>query len=293
MRKPIFKGAGTAIVTPFREDGVNFEKLSELLEFQIQNGIDSIVICGTTGEASTMPDEEHVATVKYTVEKVNHRVPVIAGAGSNDTRHSVELGKKLEAVGADALLSVAPYYNKTTQRGLVAHFTAAAKQIKLPFILYNVPSRTNLNIAPDTLAELSKVENIVAVKECNLEQVGDLVAKCEKDFAIYSGEDSNILPLMSWGGLGVISVLSNIIPKDTRELCAKFLAGDIAGAREIQVNTMRLIRALFSEVNPIPVKEALNLMGFAVGPCRLPLVEIGEGSKKILKDALAAYGLIQ
>ena len=292
MRKPLFKGAATAIVTPFLKDGVNFEKLGELLEFQIKEGIDAIVICGTTGEASTMPDAEHVATVKYTVEKVNKRVPVIAGAGSNDTRHAVELAKMLEAVGADALLTVAPYYNKTTQRGLVAHFLEAAKAVKLPFILYNVPTRTNLNIAADTIAELSKTENIVGVKECNFDQVPDVALKSEKDFAIYAGDDGIVLPLMAWGGLGVISVMSNIIPKDTHEICARFFAGDLEGARKIALDTFTLFRSLFCEVNPIPVKEAMNLMGMAVGECRLPLVAISEGNRKVVKDALAAYGLI-
>ena len=293
MRNPIFKGAATAIVTPFDKDGVNFEKLAELLEFQVKEGIDAIVICGTTGEASTMPDEEHVATVKFTVEKIKKRVPVIAGAGSNDTHHAVELSKKLEAVGADALLTVSPYYNKTTQRGLVAHFNACANAVKLPFILYNVPSRTALNIAPSTLGELSKTENIVGVKECNLEQVPEVVNSSEKDFAIYAGDDGIVLPLMGWGGLGVISVMSNIIPHDTRELCAKYFAGDIAGARAIALDTYGLFRSLFCEVNPIPVKEAMNLMGMAVGGCRLPLVEISEANRNLVKGALVAYGLIK
>jgi 4-hydroxy-tetrahydrodipicolinate synthase len=272
--------------------GVNYEKLAELLEFQIDGGIDAILICGTTGEASTMPDAEHVKTVKFTVDKVNKRVPVIAGAGSNDTRHAVELSKMLEAVGADALLTVTPYYNKTTQRGLVAHFNESAKAVKLPFILYNVPVRTNLNIAPETYGELSKIENIVGVKECNLEQVPEVVLKSEKDFAIYAGDDGIVLPLMAWGGLGVISVMSNIIPKDMHVLCSKFFAGDTEGAREIALRSYRLFRSLFIEVNPMPIKEAMNMMGMGVGECRLPLVDMTEGNKKILKDALAAYGLI-
>jgi len=292
MRNPIFKGAATAIVTPFKADGVDFEKLAELLEFQVTEGIDAIVICGTTGEASTMPDKEHVATVKFTVEKVKKRIPVIAGAGSNDTRHAVELAKMLEDAGADALLSVTPYYNKTTQRGLVAHFTESAKAAKLPFILYNVPTRTNLNIAPETLGELSKVENIVGVKECNAEQVPETINKAEKDFAVYAGDDGIVLPLMSWGGLGVISVLSNIVPKDVHDLCAKFFAGDLAGAREIALRSCALIKALFCEVSPIPIKEAMNLMGFAVGGCRLPLVGISESGGKTVRAALEGYGLL-
>jgi 4-hydroxy-tetrahydrodipicolinate synthase len=292
MRNPIFKGAATALITPFTADGVNYEKLAELLEFQIKEGIDAIVICGTTGEASAMPDEEHTAVVKFTVEKVNKRVPVIAGAGSNDTRHAVELSKMLESVGADALLSVTPYYNKTTQRGLIAHFNECANAVKLPFIIYNVPSRTALNIAPATLGELSRTENIVGVKECNLDQVPEVINASEKDFVIYSGEDGNILPLMGWGGLGVISVMSNIIPKDTHNICDKYLCGDVAGAREIALRSFPLFRALFCEVSPIPIKEAMNLMGLSVGQCRLPLVGISDAGRNTVKDALSAYGLI-
>ena len=292
MRNPIFKGAATAIITPFNADGVDFEKPAELLEFQIKENIDAIVICGTTGEASTMPDKEHIATVKFTVEKVKKRVPVIAGAGSNDTRHAIELAKELEAVGADALLTVTPYYNKTTQRGLVAHFCESAKAVKLPFIVYNVPSRTNLNIAPDTIGELSKTENIVGLKECNLDQVPDTILKCEKDFAIYSGDDGSVLPMMAWGGLGVISVLSNIIPRDIRNICAEFFSGNFAAARKIALNTYPLFRAMFCEVSPIPIKEAMNQAGYNVGKCRLPLVDISEGGKKIVKEALQGYGLI-
>ena len=293
MNQPIFTGAGVAIVTPMHHDGsLNMEKLKELIDWQIKSGTDAIIVCGTTGEASTMPDAEHTAAVKFTVDKVNKRVPVIAGAGSNDTRHAVELSKILEGVGADALLCVTPYYNKTTQRGLVAHFGECAKAVKLPIILYNVPSRTNLNIAPGTLGELSKVENIVGVKECNFDQVPDSMLACEKDFAIYAGDDGLALPMMSWGGLGVISVLSNIIPGDIHDLCAKYLAGDREGSQEIALSTFPLFRALFCEVNPIPIKEAMNLMGMGVGPCRLPLVEISEANKKTVKGALEAYGLI-
>lgn len=293
MRKPIFKGAATAIITPFSENKVNREKLGELIEFQIDGGIDALVVCGTTGEASTMPDSEHVATVEFAVRQINGRVPVIAGAGSNDTVHAIALSKALEAVGVDGLLSVTPYYNKTTQRGLVAHFGAIAGSVGLPIILYNVPSRTNLNISPDALAELSKIENIVGVKECNLDQVGETLTKCEKDFAIYSGEDANILPLMAWGGLGVITTMGNIIPKDTRDICAAFFAGDLETARAIQKRTLRLIKALFCEVNPMPLKEAMNQAGFGVGPCRLPLVDVADGSKKLIREALLAYGLIK
>ena len=292
MRKPVFKGAATAIITPFKDDGVDFEKLAELLEFQIREGIDAILICGTTGEASTMPDAEHVATVKFTVDKVNKRVPVIAGAGSNDTRHAIDLAVKLEDVGADALLSVAPYYNKTTQLGLVAHFNAQAKSVKLPVIVYNVPTRTNLNIAPATVGELSRTENIVGIKECNLDQVPEVINAGEKDFAVYAGDDGIAVPLIAWGGLGSISVMSNIIPKDTHELCAKALAGDFEGARAIALRSFPLFRSLFVEVSPIPIKEAMNMLGFNVGQCRLPLVGISDGGRKAVKDALTAYGLL-
>ena len=293
MRDRIFTGVGTAIITPFTETGVNYEKLEELLEYQIKNEVDCIVICGTTGEASTMPDEEHIAVVRYTVEKVGGRIPVIAGAGSNDTKHAIELSQSLEAAGADALLSVSPYYNKTTQKGLVSHFNCIANQVKLPIILYNVPSRTNLNINPETQAELSKTENIIGIKECNLDQVGESMNRCEKDFAFYSGEDANVLPMLAFGGLGVISVMSNIIPKDTHDLCARFFEGNLAEARAIQLRTLQLVKALFNETSPIPLKEAMNLLGMQVGACRLPLVEISEGSRKLLIDALQAYGLLK
>ena len=293
MRIPVFVGAGVAIVTPFKGDGVDFEKMEELIEFQIKGGIDSITVCGTTGEASTMPDKEHVETVKFTVEKVNGRVPVVAGAGSNDTKHAIELSKKIESVGVDALLSVNPYYNKTTQKGLVAHYKMIAASVKLPIILYNVPARTNLNILPETMGELSKIENIAGVKECNLDQVGDVINCCEQDFAIYSGEDANILPLMVWGGIGVISVMANIIPKDTHDICAKYFAGDIEGARKISLKTLNLVKALFCEVNPIPVKEAMNQMGMNVGVGRMPLVDISPSGRERVRKALDEYGLLK
>jgi len=292
MRKPLFEGAGVAIITPFKNDEVDLEKLGELIEFQIDNGTRCIVICGTTGEASTMPDAEHIATVKFAVDAVRGRIPVIAGAGSNDTKHAIYLSKALQDTGADGLLSVTPYYNKTTQSGLIAHFKAIAEAVDLPIILYNVPSRTNLNIMPTTLGELSKVENIVGVKECNLEQVAENVNCCEKDFVIYSGEDANVLPLMIWGGMGVISVMANLIPKDTQDMCAKFLAGDYAGAREISLKTIDLVKALFCEVSPIPTKEAMNQLGMEVGDCRLPLVEISPAGRETVRKALRKYGLL-
>lgn len=292
MRKPIFTGAGVAIVTPFAEDGVDYKKLEELIEFQIKEGIDSIIICGTTGEASTMPDEEHKAAIKFAVDKVNKRVPVIAGTGSNDTRHAIELSKYAEEVGSDAILTVTPYYNKTTQKGLYEHFKAIANSIKIPAILYNVPSRTNLNINPETVKALSEIENIMAIKECVLSQVAPIINLCGSDFTIYSGNDEEVLPLLALGGKGVISVMANIIPKDTHNLVSGFMEGDIEGSRKIQLSVYNLIKALFIEVSPIPIKQAMNLMGMNVGKCRMPLVEMEPKNVDILKKAMKEYGLI-
>lgn len=292
MKEPIFIGAGVAIVTPYTEDGINFDKLAELIEFQIKEGIDSIVICGTTGEAATMSEDEHKAAIKFAVEKVNKRVPVIAGTSSNNTSRAIAMSKYAEEVGADAVLCTTPFYNKTTQKGLVAHFGAIANSIKIPLILYNVPTRTGLNINPTTVKELSKIENIVAIKECVLTQVGHIKKLCGDDIVIYSGEDGNVLPLLALGGKGVISVMANIIPKDTHDLVAKYFEGDIKGAREIQLKTLDLIDALFIEVNPIPVKTAMNLMGMDVGKCRLPLVDMSENNVEVLKKAMKDYGLI-
>jgi 4-hydroxy-tetrahydrodipicolinate synthase len=292
MRNPVFKGSGVAIVTPFTEEGINFDKLEELLEFQIKEGTDAIIVCGTTGEASTMPDDEHKSVIKFAVEKVGGRVPVIAGAGSNYTRHAIELSQFAEKAGADAILSVTPYYNKTTQKGLVEHFRAIAGSIGIPVILYNVPSRTNLNITPQTYKILSEIDNIVAVKECNLGQTADIKNLCRDDFTIYSGDDNIILPMLSLGGSGVISVMANIIPKDTHDLVHKFFEGDIEGSRKLQLGLNNLISALFIEVNPIPIKEAMNLMGMNVGKCRLPLTDMAESNLAVLKKALKEYGLI-
>jgi len=291
MRKPIFTGAGVAIVTPFTEDGVDFEKLEELIEFQIREGIDSVVVCGTTGEASTMPDDEHISVIKFTVEKVNKRVPVIAGTGSNDTHHAIELSKKAEAVGSDAILSVTPYYNKTSQKGLYEHFKVIANNIKIPVVLYNVPGRTGMNINPETLKALSEIDNIVAVKECNLAQVADIVNICGEDFTVYSGNDDQVVPLLSLGGKGVISVLANILPRITHDMVVKYLSGDVSGSRDIQLKVFNLIKALFIEVNPIPVKAAMNLLGMNVGKCRMPLVDMGEKNLEVLKTAMKEYGL--
>ncbi|SEO42230.1 4-hydroxy-tetrahydrodipicolinate synthase [Propionispora vibrioides] len=293
MRKPLFIGSAVALVTPFTDTGVDYQALAELIEFQIQGGSDAIVICGTTGEASTMPDEEHIAVIKYAVERVNKRIPVIAGTGSNDTRHAIELSKEAEAVGADGLLSVTPYYNKATQKGLYEHFKIIANHVQVPVILYNVPSRTNLNLNPDTIKALSEVENIIAVKECNLAQVGDVVNLCGADFSIYSGDDNTVLPLLSLGGKGVISTMANIIPKDTHNMVMRFFQGDITGAITLQLQTLNLIKALFSEVNPIPIKAAVNLLGFQAGQCRMPLTELSESNLELLRQEMRAYGLIK
>lgn len=292
MKKPLFIGSAVAIVTPFTDNGVNYQTLAELIEFQIKGSTDAIIICGTTGEASTMPDDEHIAVIKFAVETINKRVPVIAGTGSNDTRHAIELSKAAQAVGADGILSVTPYYNKATQKGLYEHFKMIANSITIPIILYNVPSRTNLNLNPETIKALSEIDNIIAVKECNLGQVGDVVNLCGEGFAVYSGDDNTILPVLSLGGKGVISTMANIIPQDTHNMVAKFFQGDINGAIQLQLKTLNLIKALFSEVNPIPIKAAVNLLGFNTGLCRMPLTELDEKNLAYLRTEMKAYGLI-
>ncbi len=292
MRKPLFIGSAVAIVTPFTNSGVDYQALAELIEFQIKGGSDAFVVCGTTGEASTMPDEEHIDVIKFAVEQINKRVPVIAGTGSNDTRHAIELSQAAEAVGADALLSVTPYYNKAMQKGLYEHFKVIANNVKVPIVLYNVPSRTNLNINADTIKALSEIDNIVAVKECNLGQVGDIVNSCRSDFTVYSGDDNMVLPVLSLGGKGVISVMANIIPQDTHDMVAKFFQGDINGSIKLQLQTLNLIKAIFSEVNPIPIKAAVNLLGFKAGICRMPLTEISEQNLEVLRAEMKAYGLL-
>lgn len=291
----IFTGAGVALVTPTHADGsVNFEKMKELIEFQLANDTDALIICGTTGEASTLSDEVQVECVRYAKEVVAGRVPVIAGAGSNDTAHCIELAQACEKAGADAVLLVTPYYNKATQKGLILHYTAIANSINIPIILYNVPGRTGCNLAPKTVYELSKVKNIVAVKEASgdLSQVAEIAALCGPDFDIYSGNDDQILPILSLGGKGVISVLSNVAPKNTHDMVVKFMNGDLKGAISLQLGAIELISALFCEVNPIPVKAALNLMGYEVGSCRLPLCDMAENNLETLKKALQNYGLI-
>lgn len=286
----IFKGAGVAIVTPFTADNkVDYDKLGELIEFQIANGTDSIIICGTTGEASTLTHEEHLECIKFAVEKVNKRVPVIAGTGSNCTETAIYLSKEAEKYGADALLLVTPYYNKATPNGLIAHFTAIARSVSLPIILYNVPGRTGCNILPQTMAKLVKnVDNIVGIKEAsgNIVQVAELMNLTEGKIELYSGNDDMVVPILSLGGIGVISVLSNVAPKETHDMVMKYLEGDVDGSRELQLKYLPLISALFCEVNPIPVKAALNLMGFNVGKPRLPLTEMEPANLERLRKEL-------
>ena len=291
----IFTGAATALVTPMHADGsVNFDKLKELVEFQITNGIDALVICGTTGEASTISDEDQIECVRFAKEVAAGRVPIIAGAGSNDTAHCIELAQACEKAGADAVLLVTPYYNKATQKGLILHYTAIAESINIPIILYNVPGRTGCNLAPKTVLELSKVKNIVAVKEAsgNLSQVAEIAALCGPDFDIYSGNDDQILPVLSLGGKGVISVLSNVAPKNTHDMVANFLNGSVQDSIKLQLDAIELVSALFCEVNPIPVKAALNLMGYEVGSCKLPLCDMEEKNLEVLRTAMKNYGLI-
>ena len=285
----IFEGAGVAIVTPFLANGdVNFGKLEEYIDFQIENGTDAIVICGTTGEASTMTDEEHLECIKVAVDRTAGRVPVIAGTGSNDTRHGINLTKKAKALGVDATLQVTPYYNKATQKGLIEHFTAIGREVDLPMILYSVPSRTGVTIQPQTVAALAKYDFVQGIKEAtgNISNVAEIAALCGEDFPIYSGNDDQVLPILSLGGKGVISVLSNVAPKQTHDMVKLYLEGHKEEALHIQLEFLPLIKALFCEVNPIPVKAALNLMGMEAGPCRLPLTTLEADHIALLKQAL-------
>lgn len=284
----MIKGTYTALITPFRNGKVDYDKLGELIEFQIENEIDGIVICGTTGESSTLTDKEKKKVIKYAIETVNGRVPVIAGTGSNDTRHAIELSKYAEKVGADGILVVTPYYNKTTQKGLIAHYSAIANSVTIPLIIYNVPTRTCVNILPDTVAELSKIENIVGIKEAsnNFPQIAELLSKVPKDFAVVSGNDDTIVPLLSLGGTGVISVLSNVYPKDVHNMCKAYFEGDLKYAKDLQLKYVNFVKLLFKEVNPMPVKDALNILGFNVGKCRLPLTTVLEDTHELLKTEL-------
>lgn len=291
----IFTGAGVAIVTPMYQDGtVNYDKLGELIEFQIANHTDSIIITGTTGEASTLSEEEHVECIRFAVEKVAKRIPVIAGTGSNCTKTAIYLTKEAEKAGADGALVVTPYYNKATQKGLVQHFGMIAQNTSLPMILYSVQSRTGVNILPQTVAELRSVhENVVAVKEAsgNISQVADIMQMTQGDIDVYSGNDDQIVPILSLGGKGVISVLSNVCPQETHDIVARFLDGDVAGSCELQLRALPLVHALFCEVNPIPVKTAMNLMGMAVGPLRLPMTPMEEANKARLIQAMKDFGI--
>lgn len=290
----VFTGAGVALVTPFKDGKVDFDNYGELIEWQIAEGTDAIISCGTTGEASTMTDAEQIEVVEYAVNKVKGRVPVIAGAGSNDTAHGVALSKELERVGADALLHVTPYYNKCTQKGYIQHMIAMADNVNIPIILYSVKGRTGVNVLPKTALELSKHPNIVGLKEASgdISQCAEMCRLVPEDFAIYSGNDDMVVPLLALGGKGVISVLSNVAPKDTHDMVAKFFEGDIAGSRKLQLDMKPLIDALFAEVNPIPVKAALEIMGKSNMEFRLPLCEPEDSTVELLKKELKAYGLI-
>ncbi len=292
----IFKGAGVAIVTPMNEDGsVNYDKLAKLIDFQIENSTDAIIICGTTGEASTLSHEEHLSVIKYCAEYVNKRVPVIAGTGSNCTETAIYLSQEAEKYGVDGLLVVTPYYNKATQKGLELHYKAVAASVKLPIIMYNVPGRTGCNIQPETAVKLAKeVDNIVGIKEAsgNMAQVAHLMAIADGCIDLYSGEDAIIVPTLALGGSGVISVLSNIAPKQTHDMCQKFFDGDVNESIRLQLEAVELVEALFCEVNPIPVKHALNLMGMECGPLRMPLTPMEDKNLDRLKNAMKEYGLI-
>lgn len=295
MKRQLFTGSGVAIVTPMNEDQtVYYDMLGKLIDFQIQGGTDAIIICGTTGESPTLSTKEHIQCIKYAVEKTAGRVPVIAGAGSNCTQSAAELSVEAEQAGADGLLLVTPYYNKTTQSGVVRHFYYIADRVSIPIILYNVPSRTGLDIKPETYRELAKHPNIAGIKEANsnIESVAKTASLCADNIAIFSGNDAEILPILALGGKGVISVLANILPTQTHEICSKFFSGDLEGSRNLQLDLMSLIGALFMEVNPIPVKQALNLMGYDVGECRMPLVTMSDGHVEMLRKEMKRWKLI-
>ena len=290
----IFEGSGVAIVTPFNDNGVNYKKLKELLEWHIKEGTDAIIICGTTGEATTMSEEEKKLTIKFTVDVVNKRIPVIAGTGSNNTLSSIEMSKYAESVGVDGLLVITPYYNKTNSRGLIKHFEAINNSVNTPIILYNVPSRTGVNITPENLKELSTLSNVVAIKEAsgNIGQVVQMKALCGDKIDIYSGNDDQARPILSLGGKGVISVLANIIPNAVHTMIKSYLNGDVKKALDLQLENLKLSSTLFIETNPIPIKTALNLIGKDVGPLRLPLYEMSDSNLMKLKDTLKEYNLL-
>jgi len=291
MKKLLFKGCGTAIATPFTKDSVNFEEFGRLIEDQIRGHVDALIVCGTTGEASTMTTEEKKKTIEYAVKKVAGRVPVIAGTGGNCTASVIEMSKWAESIGVDGLLVVTPYYNKTTQAGLVAHYQAIANSVTLPIILYSVPSRTGVNITPETCLELSKIPNIVAIKEAsgNISQVAKIAALCKDELAIYSGNDDQVLPLLSLGGVGVISVLSNLYPQFVHDMVIDYFNGNFEKSKNAQLEALELIDALFCEVNPIPVKAGLNMRGYNFGTPRLPLIPLSEKGSEKLKTAIANF----
>lgn len=291
MKKAPFTGSAVALVTPFTNDGIDFKKLDELLEFHIENKTDAIVVCGTTGECSTMPDEEHMAVIKHSVEKVAGRVPVIAGTGSNDTKHAIKLCKYADEVGCDGLLVVTPYYNKTTQKGLVEYYKAIAESVSIPLILYNIPGRTGVAISLDTFKALDKIPNIVGVKEASGDLAFAAKIAAETDLVIYSGNDDIIVPIMSIGGKGVISVLANILPEETHNICADFMAGDVEKSKDEFLKYLDLINTLFVEVNPMPIKTAMNILGYNVGPLRAPLCDMEDKNVEKLKAALKGAGL--
>lgn len=296
MKNTVFTGAGVAIVTPMNADGsINYDEFGRVIDFQINNGTDAIIVCGTTGESATMTDEEHVECIRYCVERVNKRVPVIAGTGSNDTKYAVDLSVEAEKLGADALLVVTPYYNKTSQRGLIAHFTAIANSVNIPIILYNVPSRTGVNIALDTYDVLANHKNIAAVKEAsgNISAIAKIIEKCGDRLDVYSGNDDQIVPIMALGGKGVISVLSNVCPKETHDIAQLCLDNNVAEASKLQIKYLDLCNNLFIDVNPIPVKEAMNLIGFKAGECRLPLLKMEQGKIDALTASMKNVGLIK
>lgn len=293
--KPIFTGSGVALVTPFNPDfSIDFDTLGNLVEYQIENGTDAIIACGTTGESATLDDKEHLSVIEYVVKKVDGRIPVVAGTGSNDTRHGVALCREAAALGADGLLTVTPYYNKTSQAGLIKHFELMASASDCPMIVYNVPGRTGLNVLPETMVELAKHENIVGIKEAsgNLSQVAKLASLVGDKIDIYSGNDDQNVPILSLGGVGTISVLANVAPKKTHDMIASFLNGDVATARKLQLEAIELIDALFCETNPIPVKKAVELMGLCPGTLRMPLYEISAKNLEVLKKAMTNYGIL-
>lgn len=296
MKTTVFTGSGVALVTPMHSDlSVNYEKLGELIEFHIQNKTDAIVITGTTGEASTLTDKEHLEVIRYTVEQVGGRIPVIAGTGSNNTAHAIELSKQAQDLGADALLLVTPYYNKCSQQGLFLHFEAIAKNVSLPILLYNVPSRTGVNILPTTYARLSKIPNIVGAKEAsgNFSQLAKIISLCGDELQVYSGNDDQITSALALGAKGVISVLANVVPKETHDICQSYFEGDTTRSDTLQLQYLELIENLFSDVNPIPVKRAMNAMGFQVGECRLPLCAMDPVAEEKLLGCLSRYGLTE